>query len=164
MTSTSRIVRRYRWEKLAQGGENPPIWVNVWDDSPPEAIIEVNFHADTENDFAREYPGAGTPLDTLWRWNFLQWLKAQTRAAGYVVHEEGIRRNWQAPLPAEDNRLVKMAHIEKAFSVESPKWPGRNPLATWNEPDHHEFLHNLIDLYQRLGSWMGIPLEVTCES
>lgn len=67
----NRVLRR----KAAR--EAGTIWLNVWDDSPPEAIIEVDFAGTDET----------TPLDTVWRLAFLRWVMETARAAGFVVHE-----------------------------------------------------------------------------
>lgn len=154
-----RIARRF------QAQQSGSIWVNVWDDSPPSVPVELDFDFKRRSD---EYKGP-FPLDTVWRWNFIQWLKAQTAEAGYVVHDAEPRWRGEEPPGASKNNSVpaylrKQAAIEKVFIVENPEWPGLHPAAPWNERAHHRFLDALQELYSSLGPWMGIPLAVSCES
>ncbi len=161
-----RVARRF----IAK--EVPHIGVNLWDDDPPTAVIEVNFDPAREQEHAPPFP-----LDTYWRWHFIQWLKAQTEQAGFKVHESPPRElwfDWKPPSGASNNASVpaflkgklqsKVAHIESVLVVENPKWPGMHPVASWEQTAHNEFLEQLGDLYRSLGPWQGIPLHVSCES
>lgn len=151
----AKVARKF------QGTDRGQLWVNVWDDSPPYAIIEVDFDRTPQ------------PFDTTVRVAFLHWLRAQTEQAGFKTLVRPARTDNWSSVPADKNRVVpantplaevRYSHIEQAFLVENPKWPGFNDCDPWNEDDHFKFLEQLQELYKSLEHWMGIPLSVTSES
>lgn len=135
-----------------------PIWVNVFDDCPPEICVEVDFP--TDHTTGAQHPH---PLDTYERIAFIRWLQASVDAVGYVTRvpeARGDKGDWEQP-PLWKG---KVAHIENAFYIENPHWPGQSPIAPWDDKAHSAFIEAILKLFKNLGSWRGIPLNVSCES